>query len=241
MTISNFFANATKLVKSNSPEILTALGVSGVVTTAYLAGKGAWKAHGRLSEESPHLSTKEQIKATWKCYIPAGISGVATVGCIICASKTNSRRTAAAVTAYSIAEKGFLEYREKVVEQIGKGKEQKIRDDIAQDHVTKNPPPKELVIVGKGLVLCREEYTGRYFRSDMETLKKAQNEINHQINQQVYVTLNEFYDILGLAHTSESTEVGWDSDRLMELEFSTAMATNDEPCLTFSYNYVKLL
>lgn len=239
MNISNFFNNTIKLIKSNSPEILTALGVSGVITTSYLTGKASFEV-AKDEDGDPWASNKEKIKKYWKIYIPAGISGVLTIGCIIGASKSNSRRTTAAVTAYSLTEKAFSEYREKIVDEIGKGKEQKIRDELAQDRISKNSPgSKEVFVVGTGHVLCCELFTHRYFRSDMETLRRAQNDINAKIVNEIYVVLDEFYDIIGISHTSTSDKLGWNSDKLMELQFSTVLSDNGEPCLAFDYNYTK--
>lgn len=242
MNLSNLLINFKKTLKSNSPEILTALAVSGVVTTAYLTAKASFKAAGHLEDKDPYMSTKDRTKLVWKEYVPAGISGVATVGCIIGASKANGARTAAAVTAYSITEKAFSEYKEKVVEQIGKGKEQTLRDEIVQERIAKTPNSgQEVVMIGPGQVLCCELFTRRYFRSDMETLRKAQNDINARIVNEMYVALDEFYDIIGLSGTSNSDHIGWDSDKQMELQFSTVLSEGGEPCLAFDYNYTKPL
>lgn len=246
MNIQTFFTRSLQTVKSSSPEILTALGISGVVTTSYLTAKASFRAAEALqgmdvpSDRKQRI--KEQTKQVWRLYIPAGISGVLTIGCIVGASRGNNRRTAAAVTAYSITERAFSEYREKVVEQIGKGKEQKLRDEIAQGKVTKTPPgSKEVIITGSGHVLCCELQTRRYLRSDMETLRKAQNDINEKVVNNFYVTLDEFYDLIGLSHTSNSGNLGWDSGKLLQLQFSTVMAEDGEPCLAFEYNYLKPL
>lgn len=250
MNLPNFFTNTIKLIKSNSPEILTAVAVSGVVTTSYLTGKASfaaanvidWHEDNKRTSADPKERFKQRTKLVWKLYIPAGISGVVTVGCIIGSSRANSRRTTAAVTAYSLTEKAFSEYREKVVEQIGKGKEQKIRDEIAQDHISKKPPEsQEVIVVGSGHVLCCELFTHRYFRSDMETLRKAQNDINAKIVSDRYVPLDEFYYLVGLSFTTNSGNLGWDSDKLMELQFSTVLTDGGEPCLAFEYNYAKPL
>lgn len=242
MTVSELFTKAVQTIKSNSPEILTALGVSGVITTAYLTGKASYKSYDDLIMAPDDMPVKEKAKIVWKNYIPAGISGVVTIGCIIGSSKATGRRTAAAMTAYSVTERAFSEYREKVVEQIGKGKEQKIRDEIAQDIVEKNSPnSREVIIAGTGDVLCCELFTRRYFRSDMEKLRKAQNDINSKIVNGFYVSLEEFYDIIGLSYTSNSGHLGWDSDKLMELKFSTVLTDSGEPCLAFDYNYTKPL
>lgn len=219
---------------------MTALGVSGVLSTSYLVGKASFEAAGKLSSADGYLSNKEKAMLVWKFYIPAGVSGAVTIGCVFGSSKISGSRTAAAVTAYSITERAFSEYKEKVVEEIGKGKEKKIRDDLAQDKVNHLPPgSREVVVFGSGHVLCCELFTHRYFRSDMETLRKAQNDINARVVNDRYVTLDEFYDFIGLAYTSNSSSLGWDSDKLMELEFSTVMSDGGEPCLAFDYNYTK--
>ncbi len=250
MTLANILAKTTKTLKSNLPEILTALGVSGVVTTSYLTAKASFKASEVIRENETAKGAcnddkerfKERTKLVWKLYIPAGVSGTLTIGCIIASSKANGRRTAAAVTAYSLTERAFSEYREKVVEQIGKGKEQKIRDEVAQDRISKNSQSsQEVIVVGTGHVMCCELFTHRYFRSDMETLRKAQNDVNARVVNDMYVTLDEFYDIVSLSHTSNSNTLGWDSTRLMELMFSTVLAEGGEPCLAFEYNYTKPL
>jgi hypothetical protein len=238
MTLSTLFTRVSKTLKSNSPEILTALAVSGVVTTAYLAGKASFQAAGHLESQDPHMSNKDRARLVWKLYIPAGLTGAATIACVIGATKVQGKRTAAAVTAYSITERAFSEYKEKVVEQIGKGKEQKIRDEIAQDTVTKTSGNKEVVIFGSGQVLCCELYTHRYFRSDMESLRKAQNEVNALLVESGYVPLFEFYERIGLPYTSASGELGWEI-KLMDLRFSSCLSENGEPCLAFEYNYVK--
>lgn len=246
MNLTHIFNNGKKAVKANSPEILTAFGVSGVVVTSYLAAKGAIQADRILQEgqepgfEDPERDLKTKVRLTWKCYIPAVASGVITASCIMGASKANSKRTAVAVGAYSLTEKAFAEYREKVVEQLGENKEQKIRDEIKQDRVTKLGS-KDVIITGKGEVVCCELLTGRYFKSDMETLRRAQNDINARINNERYVNLDEFYDLIGLPYTSQSNTCGWDSVKLMELEFTTTLTPDGTPCLAFDYNYVKPL
>lgn len=244
MSISTLLTNALKLIKSNSPEILTALGVAGVVTTSVLASKAGAEATKRLDPfvESGKMPKKEKFKIVWTAYIPPVISGAATIGCIVGSSRASSRRTAAAVTAYSLSQQAFTEYKEKVVEQLGKGKDRKVRDELAQDHVTNNPPgSREVIVTGKGHILCCELFTHRYFRSDMETIRRAENDINYMVNNSIFVYLDEFYDLIGLPATDISNNIGWDSDKLLELQFTTTMSEDGEPCLAFSYNYTKPL
>jgi len=251
MNVPYLVNRAVRVAKTHSPEILAALGVSGVLSTSYLVGRASFEASETIdieqrrldSEEKSHpLSTKEKVKLVWKLYIPATVSGAVTIGCVIGSTKVSGSRTAAAVTAYSITERAYAEYREKVVEEIGKGKEQKIRDQIAQEHVYAIPlGSREVITLGTGHVLCCELFTGRYFRSDMETLRQVQNQINQMIVHTLYVSIGEFYDLVGLSPTSVSDNLGWDSDKLLELQFSAVVSDNGEPCLAFDYNYTKPL
>lgn len=247
MNISNLTTNIGKSLKSNSPTILTALSICGVIATSYLAAKASAKSVRAIDDLEGREGTagdrknriKERTQLVWKNYIPPVVSGAVTIGCILGANKSNGNKTAAAVAAYSLTENLFGEYRKKVVEELGERKEEKIRDEIAQEHVSKIPSREVVVTTVSGHVLCCELYTGRYFRSDMETLRKAQNDLNVMVNNQIYVSLDEFYDLVGLQSTSNSDQLGWNSDKLMELSFSTVIGQGGEPCLAFEYNYVK--
>lgn len=248
MTAQQLLNKTTHILKAHSPKIYAGIAIVGVGATSYLAAKATVQASdiiraneaadGRIEDRQARI--KEHTKHVWKLYIPTAVSGAATVGCIVGSSRAGSRRTVAAVTAYSLTEKAFSEYRHKVVEQFGAGKEQKIRDEIAQDRINANQP-NNVIIAGKGEVLCCELYTGRYFKSEMEELKKAENTVNHMINNQAYVTLDDFYYEIGIGSTCVSNDMGWDGDKLMELEFSTVLTPKGEPCLAFKYNYVKPL
>jgi hypothetical protein len=245
MEFKDLLITVTKVTKAHSPEILMALGISGMVSSVYLTGKASFEAariidNGAVNPKA--IPNKEKVKLVWKLYIPAAASGVVGVVCTIGSFKASGNKTAAAVAAYSLTEKAFAEYKEHVVEELGKGKSQKIIDQIAQDRVLANPETsKEVVILPSGHVLCHELFTGRYFRSDMESLRKAENEINAKINHERYVTLDEFYELVGLMSTSNSANLGWDSDRLLSLEFSTVISESGDPCIAFDYSYIKPL
>lgn len=239
--INNLIVKTGQLLSRNSTSILTAVGATGVVTTAYFAAKASFEASEMLEGTQPDLTLIEKAEIVWPCYIPATITGVVTISSILLSHKVETSRTAAAVSAYSLTERAFSGYKEKVVEEIGKHREQTLRDEIAQDSVTKNPPdsPGLTVLSGNGDVLCCELYTGRYFMSSMESLKKAQNDVNFDIINQLYVTLDSFYDCIGIPHTAHSSELGWDSSEKMELVFCTTLTEDGKPCLAFNYNYVK--
>lgn len=252
MNVGAALARMSKLMTDNSPTILAGLGVAGVLSTAYLTGRATVKAMEviRAEEEDARRSTgdadyechaRRKLELTWQFFIPAAGSAVATVAFIVAANRIGARRAAALAAAYVVSERAFEEYRDKIVDRVGGRKEQSYRDEIAQDRVNRRPPPENLVWdETANSVLCCDLFTGRYFLSDMETIRRAQNDINYQINASYYASLSDFYDRIGLEHTSMSDDFGWNADKSCELHFSTAMTPFGKPCLTFDFTVVPI-
>ena len=245
MTLTRIAKQGEKLVADHSPQILTGMGVVGVVSTALLAGKASFKAADliRQEDENKDLDPKtnvwerhEKLLLVWKLYIPAASTGLITVAAVVGANRIGTRRAAVMAAAYSMSEKAFTEYKDKVVEKIGEKKELEVRDSVAQDRVNRNPVDNQQVIVtGGGEVLCYDTWTGRYFQSSMEALKKAQNDVNYQVLNNYYASLSDFYDKVGLSRTKNSDDFGWNSDDLLELYFSTTMSDDDRPCISVDF------
>ena len=190
--LTDILQKGNRLVGDNSSTILTAMGVSGVVTTAVLTGRASFKAAEiiqkdredrakNLSEPFKELNQKEKVVMTWQLYIPPVAAGVTTVASIIMANQLASKKIAALAVASGISERAFQEYKAKVVEKLGENKEMKIRDEVAQDRVSDTPVSKEVLVIGAGDVLCFDMYTGRYFQSTVEKIRQAENKINFQI------------------------------------------------------------
>ena len=237
MSLSQVAKKFEKLLTDNSPVLLTSVGVAGTIATAVLTGKASFEAAKIINEaENGYaLEPKEKVELTWKLYIPPVIVGAGTVSAIVLANRIGTRRAAAMAAAYTISEKAYTEYREKVVEKLGEAKEQEVRDEIAQQRVNANPPNNEVIIVDNGDVLFLESYTGRYFKSSMETVKKALNDTNYQMYSDMYASLGDFQQRIGLPRTSLSEEVGWTVEDKIEIEFSATLTEDQRPCIVMNY------
>ena len=235
-------------VTRNSPILLTGLAVTGVVGTTIMAVQATPKAmhileldrdrREKLSEFGAidPLKRQEVIKLVWKCYIPAAAMGLLTVACVVGANKISLRRNAALASVYSLTESALKEYQSKVVETIGENKERKIRDDIAQDHLNANPlSSNQVIITGGGDMLCYDSLSGRYFKSDIEKIRKVENKLNRELMVNMYVSLNELYYELGLPDIDLGDDEGWDVDHIITFSFSSKIAENDQPCLVINY------
>jgi hypothetical protein len=247
MAIKTVFSAAEKFVVDNSPGILTGLGVAGAVTTVILTGRAAWQAgmdastqyHEALREGEPlpeHLlETGHLVKTYWRGFIPAGISGVTTITCIIAANHIGARRTAAIAAAFRLSEKLTEEYKDRVVKALGSQKEEKMRSELTKERMEKAGIPDNIIIVGSE-VLFYDELSGRFFKNDMETIRKAVNDINHQVNNFFSASLTDFYEAIGLSPTSFSDEVGWNTDELLDIKFSATLLDGSRPAIGITIN-----
>lgn len=243
MNIKQLIKEAERVAVDHSPAILTAIGVAGTLTTAYLTGKAAYRCalivddDERIQGES--ATFKDIFLMTWKEYVPAGATAVLTVTCIVGANRIGTRRTAALAAAYSVSERAYSEYRDKVVEQHGKNKELKVRESIAQDHVDAHPPvSSQIIMTGDGNVLCMDDLSGRYFRSTMETIKKAQNDLNYKMLSNDHASLADFYGMLDIPCRPNDAHLGWRSDNRLELSFHGTLVEVDgktEPCMVVAF------
>lgn len=251
MNVSTLLKAGEKYVIDNSPRILSALGVTGTLTTAYLAAKASFKVGDLLREAEaervrlyevppPPMDKWDKTKIGWKYYIPAVASGAATVACIVAANSIGASRYAALAAAYKLSEKSSQEYKAKILEKLGVKKEQEIRDETAQDALDRHPMGSQVIITGDSDVICFDKYSGRYFKSDMQTLKKAMNDINYRVVQDGSATLAEFFEMIDLPTTLPSEEVGWDHENKFDMKFSSLINEEDEPTIVIDYDVVPM-
>lgn len=252
--ISKIINEIQKAVIKHSPEILTGLGIAGMITTTVLAVKATPKALDLINDRKDELEIEklpptEVVKTAWKCYIPAAVTCATSTACLIGASSVHLKRNAALATAYKLSESAINEYKDAVIDKIGEKKEQTIRDKVAEEKMKKNPvSSSEVFITEKGNTLCYDTISGRYFKSDIDRIKRAENAINKQLLDEMYVSLNDLYDELDLDHTKLGDELGWKiDDGLVELYFSSQLADDGTPCVVMDftrapkYNFSKLL
>ena len=255
--ITNFFNSVRATADKYSPEILTGIGIAGMVTTTVLAVKATPKALRLIEEAEDHgigitskdgdsdwryrkLTKMETLKVAWKPYIPAVITGSVSVACLVGASRVSFKRNAALATAYTLSEKALKDYKYNVVETIGEKKEEKIREKVAQKKVDNQPASKsEIVVVNSGKIMFLEPVSNRYFMSDVESIRKIINDLNYRLTSgtEEYISLSEFYDEIGLSHTSISDEIGWNiyRDGQISIDMPSAKTDGGEPCLVLDY------
>lgn len=243
MDLHKIARSATGTLKQNSPAILAGVGVGGVVATGILAARGGMKAAQVIEEnrakygvsDDPKQRLKEEASQTWKCYIPAASVGATTIAAIIAGNSVSTRRQAAVVSLATVTERAFKEYKDEVVKVLGEEKEQKIEDAASAKLLADNPVQDGAVFVGSGKVLCYESLSGRYFETDYESIRAAQNDLNAQCLNSVYASQNDWYKLLGLPPLANGDELGWNSDHRMDARITSTMTPDNKPALCIKY------
>ena len=241
--ITNIIKGIKASISRHSPEILTGIGIAGMVTTTILAVKATPKAIKLIEAEkrAKHvdaLSPVDTVKTVWKCYIPAAMTGVSSIACLIGSNAINAKRNAALTTVYTLSEMARNEYKEKVIETIGEKKERTIKEKVDAERIKRDPvSKKEVIITEKGTTLCYDHVFGRYFKSDSDIINRAMNNLNREIVINMYASLNDFYAELGLSPVEMGYDLGWNiDDGTIEIEPSSQLADDGTPCLVIDYS-----
>jgi hypothetical protein len=216
--------NGVKFFVKNSNVILTFIGATGVVVTAAAAIKGTIKAV-KIVEEKQVVGAKEVVKTVWKCYIPTIGFLFLTVTAILCNGKINARKIAVLTSAYSGATEALKKVEEKMTEEIGPKKTDKVMTS-AEKEVAQAQMPKDqnaIIATGKGKQLFFCMTTGQWFYSDWNgvelaemKLKKVFTDITRNWGQGEFVPVREAQEALGLPVTDMGEYMGWDTDDFLD-------------------------
>lgn len=240
--LQQLMVGARTAIVKHSPEILMGFGIAGWAVGTVLAVKATPKAvrciEDATYEKEDDLTPMEVVKAAWKCYIPAAVTCMVATGCLIGSCSTSVRRHAALATAYKLSETALDEYREQVVETVGEKKEKAIQDKVNEKQIEKAPVDQHHIInTGRGTTLFLDPLSQRYFYSDLEFVRRAENNLNKEILHSMYgtVNVNEFYDEIGLERTDTGDMMGWNTDSMLDLNITPGATPWGEPCFVIGH------
>lgn len=247
--IQDAHKKVVSLLSENATTILTAGGVVGTVTTAVLTGRAAAEATKRIAdkymevnanitapERARELTKTEKLQVAGPLFVPPIVVGGFTIGSIVMANRMSAQKAAALAAAYGVAQGQLDEYKAKVAEKLGMKKAETIRDELQQDRVTENPPnSQKIVIIGNGEVLCYDAYSGRYFKSTVEYIRRAEIVVQGEIMSGNECSLKVFYDELDLPPIDMAEEVGWNINHPIKVVISTVLSPEEQPCLAIEF------
>ena len=210
---------ALKLARSGlikyAPQIATGVGLGLALVAGVRAVQKtpeAVKLIERKKEgKKDELTVTETVKTVWRCYLPSVIIFIVACVLIIGGQRISTRRAVAAATACSLYETQLKQYQEAAKEVLGDKKEAEIRTQMARNEVTSRPPlsSDDIVSTGRGNALFYDELSKRYFWSDPAYVDKIFQNLNFQLLDEMYVSLNDYWDALGLPTTNPGNLICW--------------------------------
>lgn len=252
------------VVKKHSPEILVVAGIAGTVASTIMACKATTKVSTIMNESKEQINQihdcmgNEDLKASGKyteedgkkdlvivytqtgvklvkLYGPAVALGILSVGCILTSHRILSKRNIALAAAYATVDKGFKEYRSRVVDRFGETIDRELKYNIKAKEVeivetdengNEKTVTKAVNVVDPSDVseYARffEEYTkdekgnvikNTYWQPDNEYnlvfLKQTERYANERLRSKGILFLNEVYEMLNLPKSKAGQIVGW--------------------------------
>lgn len=236
------FSKLKTKLNNSSPEILIGLALAGFAGSTIMAVKATPKAIKLIEEEKqirkennePEMTKFDIVKTAWKPYIPSVTFFAVSSACVLSSNNIVTKRNTAMVAAYKLTEKAYHEYKDAVIEQIGEVKEREIVDTISERRLT-NEPITNTVIFGSGDSLFYDSLSGRYFKTNMNIVEKSIIDINFRIINDMYASVNDFYELLDLEFTSSGNEMGWDVSNKLEVYFSAKVTPDGQACIVINY------
>lgn len=241
-------------IKKNSPEILIVAGVIGTVASTVMACKATLKVNevvdnaktdierihkavekGETKHGVPYNvdDSKKDLAIVYtqtgvdfvKLYGPAVVLGALSITGIVSSHNILRKRNLGLAAAYAAVDKGFKEYRGRVIERFGKELDHELRHNIKAKEV------EEVVVMEDGTEQVVKttvkvadpneisEYA-RFFDEtclgwernaeyNLATLKGVQSWANQRLKEEGFLFLNEVYEALGMQKTQAGQVVGW--------------------------------
>ncbi len=237
------YKSAKTYAIKHSPEILTGVGIAGFISaipmaiTAYNHSEeeiNEKEISRRRNNEEP-VSTKEKVVIYAKHWWPVGLAVGGSTACIITGNRTQHKRNAAIAAAYTISQETLKDYQSAIAETVDEKKATEIREKASKKALDRAPTDEpDYIPAGKSLYYDR--YSGRYFTSDRETIRKICNDLSRQMLGDMYVTLNDVYAMLDMDAIPFGNSIGWDVNKsFIEPTFDSMLTKRGEPCVVFDY------
>lgn len=241
-------------LKKNSPEILVVAGVIGTVTSAVMACKATLKVNEVVEDAKKDIDrihtavekgetehglpysvedSKKDLTITYvqtgvkfiKLYGPAIALGTLSLAGVIQSNNILRKRNIGLAAAYAAVDKGFKDYRGRVIERFGKELDHELRHNIKAKEVEEvivNEDGTEQVVKKTVNVADPNEISdyARFFDEtclgwernaeyNLNTLKGVQAWANERLKTEGFLFLNEVYEALGMQKTQAGQVVGW--------------------------------
>lgn len=201
-----------KVGKQHAPTILTIVGITGFWAAGVMTAMEVPKVEEDIAQEASRRAENglEPLDRLDKCKIiaehmwrPAAVAGASTIA-VAGANKINLSRLAGMTALYRSAKGELSAIQDRVLNKesdgLKKGDLEKARQQIHRTEYEKNPVREgdRIHETGNGNTLFVETYSGARFHSSVTAVNTAITELNTRLQEDQYLALDEFYDMLDI-------------------------------------------
>lgn len=236
----------SSIIRKNSPTILTVLSLAGVVSTVVTASQDTAKAKDVITVTRPR-NRKEELRATWKCYIPTAISAGTTMACILGSHYCSNKQKEALSSAYTLSQLTLHKYQEKVIERLGKNKSEALREEVMNEVAEYQSPRYGItankflpIDTGHGTTLFYLIPADIWFYSDKNHLDAQTNAMNRDVLTEGYFDGNEIMYRWGLPMNKLYSEWVFTATEMFEPKFSSELMENGQVRVNIDYQLIPL-
>ena len=227
-------------IQKASPQLLFAAGVVGMVGSTVLACRATLKMSDILEDSKEKLELAKSLEhreysekdrsrdvsliyfqsgvKIARAYAPAIIVGGVSIYLLRTSNGILTKRNVALTAAYGALEKGFNEYRGRVIDKYGEEEDRNLRYGTTQVEVIDEKTKKTKTVTRVNPY--DPSIYARFFDSlspswsrdpehNLFFLKCQQNYANDLLKSRGHVFLNEVYDMVGIPRSKAGAVVGW--------------------------------
>jgi Family of unknown function (DUF6353) len=236
--IAQQIARRSLVLEKNSPSLLFGAGIVGVVGSTVLACRATLKMQDVLEDTQKNLHTAKTLEhenysekdrqrdiATIhvqagirivRLYGPAIVVGGASIAALTRSHNILNERNAALTAAYAALDKGFREYRQRVVEKYGEDQDREFRHGSREVEIMEDGKKKTVTRVGDDGPSIYARFFDPLSTSwskepeyNFLFLRCQQTYANDLLLARGHVFLNEVYDMIGVPRCKAGSIVGW--------------------------------
>jgi hypothetical protein len=238
--IANKVAQSSLLTHPSSPKVLFGVGIAGMVGSTVLACRATLKMDTVVEEAKAKLDLAKTLQhddysesdrsrdvtliyfqtgvKIVKLYGPAIIVGGASIAALTSSHSILTKRNVALTAAYTALDKGFRQYRARVVEKYGEEQDRDFRYGTRREKIVDPETKKEKTVTR--VSLDEPSIYARFFDNGSTSwskepeynlffLQSQQNYANDLLRSRGHVFLNEVYDMVGVPRSKAGAVVGW--------------------------------
>lgn len=229
--------NFGRHLRKRKPDIYSGAGLIGNLLAIIYTAKISPKTKEEIEQAADN---REKTIIYLRNYFPVCIMYTTSSLAILYSGKLRTKQFAELASAYASARKELGDISTTIVEEIGVEAAKNVKDKLSEKLTdAKVADISEIKPDKNGEIRCYDEFSGRYFYSTLENLKKVQNDLNAALLRDEEVFLNDYFFAVHLDRLGYGDYLGWHLTKgvyeLIEFDITSVMTDEEgNPCLIVS-------